>query len=292
MTNEQLASFIKQGGNDELIPILWENVKGVLYKLSKRYYNAYDEVLSSYGITLWDIRQQAYNAFLKAIEGYSEDKGYKFITYLKYPFKNAVRAMLTKDLLNRADSLNAIIPGDGKDTEQGELVPDEHALDFVEQIERAEEVKIIQQTVHKAIDALPEQEGELIKEYHLKGRTYADIAADKGISRERVRQICGSGLRHLRGNKDIRRLGRYLDYGSSAAYHNTLGGFSRYGMSNVERIAIKRADTYNRESSKQKLYNEYTKLSEDYYSGRITREEFSEKGLQIDKLLDKLLYGI
>ena len=189
MTNEQLASFIKQGGNDELIPILWENVKGVLYKLSKRYYDAYSEDLSSYGITLWDIRQQAYNAFLKAIEGYSEDKGYKFITYLKYPFKNAVRAMLTKDLLNRADSLNAIIPSDGEDTEQGELVPDEHALDFVEQVEREEEKALVKSAIHKAIDKLPKREAEVIREHFISGKTYADIAADKEISTERVRQL-------------------------------------------------------------------------------------------------------
>ena len=51
MTNEQLASFIKQGGSDELIPILWERVRPIFYKFADRYYKAYPDYLSQYGIT-------------------------------------------------------------------------------------------------------------------------------------------------------------------------------------------------------------------------------------------------
>lgn len=43
MTNEMLAGFIQQGGNDELIPLLWDNVKVLVYTLSDRLYRAYSE---------------------------------------------------------------------------------------------------------------------------------------------------------------------------------------------------------------------------------------------------------
>ena len=40
MTNEQLAAFIKEGGNDELIPILWERVRKLMYMKSDKVYRA------------------------------------------------------------------------------------------------------------------------------------------------------------------------------------------------------------------------------------------------------------
>ena len=40
MTNEQLAEFIKQGGNDELIPILWERIRKLMYMKAAKVYCA------------------------------------------------------------------------------------------------------------------------------------------------------------------------------------------------------------------------------------------------------------
>ncbi len=289
MTNEQLAGFIKQGGNDELIPILWENVRKLLYAFSDRYYRAYSDDLTQCGITAWDIKQQAYSAFLKAIEGYDDSKGFKFTSYLKYPFKNAVRALCKQnDLLNKCEeSLNAPVKSDMSDDKASELadfVADERALDFVEQIERADEIELIKTVVHKAIDKLPGREPEIVREYYLAGKTYADIAADKGISHERVRQISGSALRHLRGNNDIKRLGRSLGYCSHAAYHNTVSGFARTGITNVERIAIAHADADMRERRSDKYLKEYELLMNEYCSGKITVEEFTVREQQLDNL--------
>lgn len=43
MTNEHLAEFIQQGGNDELIQILWNNVKKIVYMLSDKIYKEYSK---------------------------------------------------------------------------------------------------------------------------------------------------------------------------------------------------------------------------------------------------------
>lgn len=284
MTNEQLAGFIKQGGNNELIPILWENVKKLLYKFSDRYYRAYSGDLTQCGITAWDIKQQAYSAFLKAIEGYDDSKGYKFTAFLKYPFKKAVRELRKRDPLNDCESLNSPVNDENEDTELIEFVADEHSTDFVEQLEQTDEAEIIKKAVHKAIDKLPEREAEIVKAYYLSGKTYADIAADKEISTERVRQINASALRHLRGNTELKLLGRSLGYCSHAAYHNTVSGFARTGISNVEVIAIAHADEDMRERRRDKYLKEYELLMNEYCSGKITAEEFTERELQLDKL--------
>ena len=94
MTNELLAEYIQQGGNDELIPILWGNVEKILYIKSEQVYRLHKESCSRRGVELWDIRQASYMAFLDAIKAYKPETGNKFTSYLNYPFKNAVNELL------------------------------------------------------------------------------------------------------------------------------------------------------------------------------------------------------
>lgn len=67
LTNEQLADFIKQGGNDELIPVLWERVKKLLYLLAGRYYRLNTEYCTRCGAELSDLKQAAYTAYIKSL---------------------------------------------------------------------------------------------------------------------------------------------------------------------------------------------------------------------------------
>lgn len=74
MTNELLAEYIQQGGNDELIPILWEKVRKLLYSKSDSLYRLHKESCSCRGVEMWDIRQASYTAFLEAIKAYIQKK--------------------------------------------------------------------------------------------------------------------------------------------------------------------------------------------------------------------------
>lgn len=93
MTNEQLATLIKQGGNDELIPILWERIRKIMYMKSDRVYSALQSRFNQCGYDVWDLKQSSYMAFLKAIEGYKPESGNKFTSYLSYPFKIIVQEL-------------------------------------------------------------------------------------------------------------------------------------------------------------------------------------------------------
>lgn len=73
MTNEQLASFIKQGGNNELIPLLWERVRKLVNLLANRYFKAYAYKLTACGITVEDMRQTGYFAFKHAVNTLAGD---------------------------------------------------------------------------------------------------------------------------------------------------------------------------------------------------------------------------
>lgn len=148
MTNEQLAEFIQQGGNDELTPILWERVRKLLYMIANKYYSGHCEMCEKCGVTVYDLKQQAYSAYLGAVKAYSRKKGYQFTSYLDLQFKTAVRPLFRKDLLNYSESLNAVSsPDDENGTEVIDLVADNNAFDDFERIDAADTVAVVRSAV-------------------------------------------------------------------------------------------------------------------------------------------------
>lgn len=82
MTNEAIAELVRQGGNDELIPLLWEKTSRLIFQKMGRYWELFSETFRRYGYELADIRQEGYNALLFAVKQYDSSKPYKFTTYL------------------------------------------------------------------------------------------------------------------------------------------------------------------------------------------------------------------
>jgi len=221
MTNEQLATLIQQGGNDELIPILWENVRKLLYLKSGDYYTSHKEQCDSRGVQEWDIKQSCYIAFLEAVKAFKSESGYKFTSYLKYPFKNAVNELLglytrhtNNEPLNTYTSLyKPIEQPSGDTTTLNELIPDNTALDFLEDTDRTAEAE----TIHQIVNTLPEPCKSVIQTYYFKGITFTDIAKQMNLSKERVRQIHLRALKLLRHNEYLQEM-----YGSYRRHYNWL----------------------------------------------------------------------
>ena len=112
MTNEELAIQINKD-SPELIPILWERIHKFMYSEARRYYGINKTSCERCGVALDDIKQECYPAFLNALKAYTEQKESSFVSYLKYPFKNAINSLMGqrteagKQLpLNNAVSLN------------------------------------------------------------------------------------------------------------------------------------------------------------------------------------------
>lgn len=108
MTNEQLAEFIQQGGNDELLPLLWEKTHKLVYMHCSRLYNGNIERFKRHGIDEWDLKQSAYEGFLAAVKAYNPEKGYKFNTYLLYHLKNVVRGLIGVSGRKETDSVRLL----------------------------------------------------------------------------------------------------------------------------------------------------------------------------------------
>jgi RNA polymerase sigma factor, sigma-70 family len=211
MTNEQLAVFIRQGNSDELIPVLWEKVRKILYLKSEQFYRLHETACSRRGVELWDIKQVSYTAFLEAIKAYKPEDGNKFTSYLNYPFKTAVNELLglrtsrtANEPLNNSTSLDKPLD-DSSDSDVISLldtIADNTSLDFIDNME----TNAVGDTVRAVVDTLSEPYKCVIRAFFFEGTSLSDIAKQLEISSERVRQLKRKALELLRKNKILREL--------------------------------------------------------------------------------------
>ena len=243
LTNEQLAEFIQQGGNDDLKPVLWERVRRLLYMRSSRYFRHYTNYCNEHSVTEWDLKQQAYPAYEDALKSFDSGRG-KFTTILVFNFRKSIRQLFKNDLLNTADSLDRIIDtGDGGgDTALIDFIADDTAESPFELIEENSQKEETARILRKCVDSLEEREKAVINGYFYNGETLESIGNAFGISGARVQQIRDKALRNMFVMPEIQKLGDEYGYTARAVYHDSLTSFRKNGQSTVEHIAIERAD--------------------------------------------------
>ena len=212
MTNEQLAAFIKQGGNAEFIPILWERIRKLMYMKSDRVYSALQSRFNQCGVEIWDLKQSCYTAFLKALEGYKPESGNKFTAYLSYPFRNTVQELTgirtkqqKQEPLNSCESLDMPLNKDEPEKlTLADTIADDNAVNAPERVELADDYRVL----HEAVERLKEPVNHVISEYYFQDKKMPQIAKEMGISIERVRQYKAKGLRCLRCSTLLKQLYR------------------------------------------------------------------------------------
>lgn len=203
MTNEQLAEFIQHGGNEELVPILWERVCKLLYMIADKYCRGHCEMCVKCGVTVYDLKQQAYSAYLGAVRAYSAEKGYKFTSYLDLQFKAAVRPLFGKDPLNSAESLNTALSADDENgAEIIDLIADNTALYNFERIDKADTVAV----VRGAVGRLPDELKDVIHLRYYENLSIRATAHRLAIAENEVLNRERKALRFLRQDKAMKLL--------------------------------------------------------------------------------------
>ncbi len=203
MTNEQLALFIQQGNADELIPVLWERSRKIVFNWANVLYDKSRSDFQKHGIALDDFVQECYPAFLQAIKSYTADSGYKFNTFLRFPIMKIREHLLYRrripDPLDISVSLN--ISASEDESNGVEL------LDFVEDEDltpdKKAEKRLVRKIINTTLERLNEKETLVIRAYFYNNETLADIAKRLNISRQRAAQIKNNALKKLRNDPDI-----------------------------------------------------------------------------------------
>ena len=186
MTNEELAELIQKTDSKTAKAELWEQNKGIIYRLARSYYRPTSPH------TLEDLVQQGYFALLKAVKSYKREKGYKFTSYLPFSFQCTIRGLD----MNTYISLDTPIGHDGEEKESTlvELIPDSSTL---EELETALNLTAERQAIYNALERLEPLQRDIITSIYFHGETLTSIAERLSRSIEAIRQ------RHQRILKDL-----------------------------------------------------------------------------------------
>lgn len=237
MTNEELWAAGK-------LPELWEAVERLLYQMARRFYlRRGKEACARHGVTLEDLQQECYFAFLDAVRAYKPEKGYKFTSYLSRHAENRFRACMgifTKlDALNYADSMNAPAAEDSE-TESGELIPDPEAEAKLEAVDEKAEHEYFREHLEAALSGLTPIQAAVIRGKYYRRQTNPQIAETLHVTPQDVRRELEKGLRELRGKRQVWKIGE--DYLEMAAYHGTGWCSWYYEQGSVEERTTERME--------------------------------------------------
>ena len=202
MTNEQLVLFIQQGDADDLIPVLWERTRKIVFKQANVIYAQSKDDFISHGYELSDFTHECYPAFLQAIKSYTAESGYSFLAFLRYPIMQVrERLLYRRRIPNPLDGAVSLNVPTSDDTDAAEL------LDFIEDSdptpEQRAEKRTLSATINTAIERLAEKETVIIRSYFYDNETLAETAKRLHISRQRAAQIKDHALKKLRNDPDI-----------------------------------------------------------------------------------------
>ena len=273
MTNEELVALI-QGGERDRLAVLWEQVERFVALQARR------QILFSGGfggVEVDDLYQSGYIALVAAVDSYDPTAGRSFIGWLSLALKTAFAEAggyrskhQARDPLHRAGSLDAPVrAGDEEANALGDFIPDHGAVQDFQDVEDRLYLEQLHNALEKALDELPDRQGDAIRRHFYQNWSLEEIAAAEGISGEAVRQRQEKGLRELRQQRELQqfvedRTPYYLRVGVSE--------FKRTGESAVERIVFRREQLMEPRAEPPKLDRmrleaQAANAGEDYING-------------------------
>lgn len=239
MCNEELA-VLSQQGDRQALGTLWEQVKWLMYQLARRFYGRYGvDCCAQHGVTLADLEQECYLAFLEAVRAFKPDKEYKFTTYLTRASENRFRACMGTghNALDVADSMNAPALDDGESpVESGDLMPDPKAAGELEAVADRDEWQWFRAVLGEGVSKLDPVQSAILRRRFYCQQTRAQVAEALHITAADVRREESRALVVLRMDRRI----TALEYLESAAYRGTGWNAWYYRRGSVEERLVER----------------------------------------------------
>ena len=249
MTNEELAVMIGSGGHDDLLSVLWEQMRKYFEMYAGKYFRRFRDKCDNAGVELEDLVQECYFAMIEGIRYFNsrnEDQAdLLFLTYCKFPMRNHFAEMLGyrghKDPLNSEKySLDDTIPNE--DTEKItwlDVLEDPEAEKPFRYFEDRSFYSSARRFIRKALEDGGEHEYRVINYRYFRGMTNKEISGIIGLSPERVRQIENKALTRLRDCYELQQLAEYSPY-----RHVGLENFKHNGSVEEQIVERKELDSW------------------------------------------------
>lgn len=169
-------------------------------KYASLLFNIYSEALSGSTVCRSDTIQQSFLAAFRAAQLFDESRGVRFMTYASKGIRTAVRRVFSSGL----DVVPVgVVDGDDPTGEHADPpkwllalldVSDWQTEEIVDRIDR---VNLYEEVVI-ALGSLSLRQHTVLDQHYRCGRSYAEIARDLGVCRERTRKLAEEGLELMR----------------------------------------------------------------------------------------------
>lgn len=197
--NEDLVKQVQCGDRDAL-PILWEQVHRLAYRIAGRYLALAQR---NGGLDIEDLHQCGYLALVEAVKTYKESKGAFSSWYMLY-MRRACREALGLAGRERKEhyistSLETPIAGADESLTLGDALADDTLLEPTKGLEMDDMCREVRQ----AVEQLPHDQGEMIRQSYFDGCTRVQVGEAMGIRVDQVNSLHRKGLMALRRNHRI-----------------------------------------------------------------------------------------
>lgn len=207
--NEQLAAQA-QHGDQAALYALWEQVERLVYSKFRRLFYRYGpDQCAAHGVTLDDLYQEGWLAFLAAVRAYKPG-GWRFTTYLNYACKNRFRAAMGTDRprpLDMADSLDRPITSEDGTGAMSDFLPDEQAAADLEQVHERQAGEAVAHALQRGLNTLPALQIQVIRCRFYAQLTRPQTALKLGVTASQVQREESRALAALRRDAEVSRAG-------------------------------------------------------------------------------------
>ena len=277
MSNEELVAAI-QGGEDRMGE-LWAQVEKLIMWKAHRIMGAL-EARGGCGVTFEDLYQSGYPALVDAVETYDPAAG-AFTTWLMYYLRKAFAEATgyrtqrgRNDPLNNSLSLDTPLSDDLDSDDLMTIIADPAGMKGIEMAEEAIYHQQLHDALEAALDAIPDQYSEVLRQRHYDGLSLAEIGESRGVSAEYVRRLEYKAIRYMRRPSIACHLRPFCDFDF---YCGTgLSAFQHTGMSIQERYLV--IEEERREKAEQQRQDRERRRREK--KNRIAVEESMEHARQ------------
>lgn len=197
-----LEDMIKQyqNGDNSMIETIWNTLSSYYKSKAARFYLRHSLACQKAGVEFDDLFYHAgFSAMLESILTYNAETGVPAVAFLHYALRTEFAKLCgyqtgKHDLLNDAESLDALIPGT-EDLTLEDSVPDARSLDFVTSSDMFDDAEVVHQELSRVLD--DQRQLDTIQRYYFGGETLQSIADAVGVSAEMVRQRKNAAERKL-----------------------------------------------------------------------------------------------
>ncbi len=231
-------------------------------------------------MTFEDLYQSGYPALVDAVETYDPAAG-AFTTWLMYYLRKAFAEATgyrtrrgRNDPLNNSLSLDMPLSDDVDSDNLMEITPDPAGMSGLESAEEAIYHQQLHDALEVALDAIPEQYSEVLRQRHYGGLSLAEIGESRGVSAEYVRRLECKAIRYIHRPSIACHLRPFCDFDFYCGIG--LSAFQHTGMSIQERyLAI---EEERKEKAEQQRQDRERRRREK--KNRIAFEESKERTRQ------------